>query len=160
MAKKAQYATRTTSPFEKGNLSKSGRVGFFDQSFSKNSFDLSWTNTKALMDSTQAVATKAGLNLQFTGDASSGAPSSGSSEIFGLIAGLIVLLFLFRALVPTVIPLIFAIIAVASAFMLLYLGRTAHEREHDHADHRVDDRARRRHRLLAVHRHAVQTAAA
>ena len=122
MAKKAQYATRTTSPFEKGNLSKSGRVGFFDQSFSKNSFDLSWTNTKALMDSTQAVATKAGLNLQFTGDASSGAPSSGSSEIFGLIAGLIVLLFLFRALVPTVIPLIFAIIAVASAFMLLYLG--------------------------------------
>ena len=122
MAKKAQYATRTTSPFEKGNLSKSGRVGFFDQSFSKNSFDLSWTKTKALMDSTQAVATKAGLNLQFTGDASSGAPSSGSSEIFGLIAGLIVLLFLFRALVPTVIPLIFAIIAVASAFMLLYLG--------------------------------------
>ncbi len=122
MAKKAQYATRTTSPFEKGNLSKSGRVGFFDQSFSKNSFDLSWTKTKALMDATQAVATKAGLNLQFTGDASSGAPSSGSSEIFGLIAGLIVLLFLFRALVPTVIPLIFAIIAVASAFMLLYLG--------------------------------------
>jgi RND superfamily putative drug exporter len=122
MAKKAPYATRTTSPFDKGNLSKSGRVGFFDQSFSKNSFDLSWTTTKALMDSTQAVATKAGLNLQFTGDASSGAPSSGSSEIFGLIAGLIVLLFLFRALVPTVIPLIFAIIAVASAFMLLYLG--------------------------------------
>jgi RND superfamily putative drug exporter len=122
LAKKAPYATRTTSPFDKGNLSKSGRVGFFDQSFSKNSFDLSWTTTKALMDSTQAVATKAGLNLQFTGDASSGAPSSGSSEIFGLIAGLIVLLFLFRALVPTVIPLIFAIIAVASAFMLLYLG--------------------------------------
>jgi putative drug exporter of the RND superfamily len=122
LAKHTQYATRTTSPFEKGNLSKTGRVGFFDQSFSKTSFELSWTKTKALMDATQAVAEKAGLNLQFTGDASSGAPSSGSSEIFGLIAGLIVLLFLFRAFVPTVIPLIFAIIAVASAFMLLYLG--------------------------------------
>jgi RND superfamily putative drug exporter len=122
LSKRAQYATRTTSPFEKGNLSKTGRVGYFDQSFSKQSFDLSWTKTKALMDQSQAIAEKAGLNLQFTGEASSGNPSSGSSEIFGLIAGLIVLLFLFRAFVPTVIPLIFAIIAVISAFMLLYLA--------------------------------------
>jgi RND superfamily putative drug exporter len=122
LAKRAQYATRTTSPFEKGNISKTGRVGFFDQSFSKQSFELSWTKTKALMDRTQAIAEKAGLNLQFTGEASSGNPSSGSSEIFGLIAGLIVLLFLFRALVPTFIPLIFAVIAVVSAFMLLYLA--------------------------------------
>jgi RND superfamily putative drug exporter len=122
LSKKAQYATRTTSPFTKGNLSKTGRVGFFDQTFSKQSFDLSWTKTKALMDASQAIASSAGMNLQFTGEASSGAPSSGTSEIFGLIAGLIVMLFLFRAFVPTVIPLIFAIIAVASAFMLLYLA--------------------------------------
>jgi RND superfamily putative drug exporter len=122
LSKKTQYATRTTSPFDKGNLSKTGRVGFFDQTFSKQSFDLSWTKTKALMDKSQAIASAAGMNLQFTGEASSGAPSSGSSEIFGLIAGLIVMLFLFRAFVPTVIPLIFAIIAVASAFMLLYLA--------------------------------------
>ncbi|MDX6551581.1 MAG: putative drug exporter of the superfamily [Gaiellales bacterium] len=122
LSKKAQYATRTTSPFDKGNLSKTGRVGFFDQTFSKQSFDLSWTKTKALMDKSQAIASAAGMNLQFTGEASSGAPSSGTSEIFGLIAGLIVMLFLFRAFVPTVIPLIFAIIAVASAFMLLYLA--------------------------------------
>ena len=50
LAKKAQYATRTTSPFTKGNLSDTKRVGYFDQSFSKQSFDLSWTKTKALMD--------------------------------------------------------------------------------------------------------------
>jgi RND superfamily putative drug exporter len=122
LAKHTQYATRTTSPFEKGNISKTKRVAFFDQSFSKQSFDLSWTKTKALMDASQAIAQKAGLNLQFTGEAAQGAPSSGSSEIFGLLAGLVVLLFLFRALVPTFIPLIFAIIAVASAFMLLYLA--------------------------------------
>jgi putative drug exporter of the RND superfamily len=122
MAKHTAYATRTTSPFEKGNISKTKRVGYFDQSFSKNSFQLSWTKTKHLMDTSQVVAEKAGLNLQYTGEAASGAPSSGSSDVFGLIAGLIVLLFLFRALVPTVIPLIFAIVAVASAFALLYLA--------------------------------------
>ena len=125
LAKGAQYATRQTSPFDKGNLSKTKRVGYFDQSFSKQSFDLSWTKTKALMDASQAIASKAGLNLQFTGEAASGNPSSGSSEIFGLIAGLIVLLFLFRALVPTFVPLIFAVIAVASAFALLYLAAAA-----------------------------------
>ncbi|MEO9174387.1 MAG: MMPL family transporter [Gaiellales bacterium] len=122
LAKHAEYATRTTSPFEKGNISKTKRVGFFDQSFSKQSFDLSWTKTKALMDSTQAIAQKAGLNLQFTGEAAAAPPNTGSAEIFGLVAGLIVLLFLFRAFVPTVIPLVFAVIAVASAFALLYLA--------------------------------------
>jgi RND superfamily putative drug exporter len=125
LAKSAQYATRQTDPFDKGNLSKTKRVGYFDQSFSKQSFDLSWTKTKALMDASQAIASKAGLNLQFTGEAASGNPSSGSSEVFGLIAGLIVLLFLFRALVPTFVPLIFAVIAVASAFALLYLAAAA-----------------------------------
>jgi RND superfamily putative drug exporter len=122
LAKGAQYATRQTSPFDKGNLSKTKRVGYFDQSFSKQSYDLSWTKTKALMDDSQAIATKAGLNLQFTGEAASGNPSSGNSEVFGLLAALIVLLVLFRAFVPTLVPLLFAIIAVASAFALLYLA--------------------------------------
>jgi RND superfamily putative drug exporter len=125
LAKDTQYATRQTSPFDKGNLSKTKRVGYFDQSFSKQSFDLSWTKTKALMDASQAIAAKAGLNLQFTGEAASGNPSSGNSEIFGLLAALIVLLVVFRAFVPTLVPLIFAIVAVASAFALLYLAAAA-----------------------------------
>ena len=36
--------------------------------------------------------------------------------------------------------------------------RRPHRHQHDHADPRDDDRARRGHRLLAVHRHALQTA--
>ena len=43
------------------------------------------------------------------------------SIMLGLLAGFIILLVLFRALVPTVIPLLFAIAAVASAFLLLFL---------------------------------------
>jgi RND superfamily putative drug exporter len=125
LAKGTQYATRQTSPFDKGNLSKTKRVGYFDQSFSKQSFDLSWTKTKKLMDDSQAIAQRAGLNLQFTGEAANGNPSSGNSEIFGLIAGLIVLLVVFRAFVPTIVPLVFAVVAVASAFGLLYLAAAA-----------------------------------
>ena len=41
--------------------------------------------------------------------------------MLGLLAGFIILLVLFRALVPTAIPLLFAIAAVMTAFLLLYL---------------------------------------
>ena len=122
LGKAAPKATRTTSPFDKSNLSKTGNVGFFDQTFALKSFDLSVSKLKTLQDDSRAIAEKAGMQLEFTGEAASSPPSSGSAEIFGLLAALIVLLVLFRALVPTIIPLIFAIIAVASAFMLLYLG--------------------------------------
>ena len=39
---------------------------------------------------------------------------------------------LFRALVPTVIPLLFAITAVMTAFLLLYLAARLHPLQHDH----------------------------
>ena len=45
-----------------------------------------------------------------------------SASCSGLLAGFIILLVLFRALVPTAIPLLFAIAAVATAFLLLFLA--------------------------------------
>ena len=39
---------------------------------------------------------------------------------------------LFRALVPTVIPLLFAIAAVITAFLLLYLAAAVSALQHDH----------------------------
>ena len=49
-------------------------------------------------------------------------PTQGLSDIIGLVAAFIILIVLFRALVPTVIPLLFAITAVITAFLLLYLA--------------------------------------
>src|SRR4029079_15658245 len=49
-------------------------------------------------------------------------PETGSSEIIGLIVAFFILMVLFRALVPSLIPLLFAVVAVASAFLLLYLA--------------------------------------
>ncbi len=70
----------------------------------------------------QAIASKAGIDAQFTGEAENAPPTQGLSDIIGLIAAFIILMILFRALVPTLIPLLFAITAVAGAFMLLYLA--------------------------------------
>ena len=67
-------------------------------------------------------ASKAGIDAQFTGEAENAPPTQGLSDIIGLIAAFIILMILFRALVPTMIPLLFAITAVAGAFMLLFLA--------------------------------------
>src|SRR6478752_19337 len=62
------------------------------------------------------------VQFEFTGDAESAPPTQGLSDIIGLVAAFIILIVLFRALVPTVIPLLFAITAVITAFLLLYLA--------------------------------------
>ena len=122
LSKKAEHATRETSPFDEGHLSDTGRVGYYDQTFSKQGFELSHSKIVDLEDAAQKIGKTAGLNVQFTGDADSGPPDSGTSEQIGLMVAFVILLILFRALVPTLIPLLFAIIAVASAFALLYLA--------------------------------------
>jgi putative drug exporter of the RND superfamily len=113
-----------TNPLAGGShqLSKDGRIAFFDVQYDKNGFQLPRSGVVNTEDKLRSIGQKAGIDVQFTGEAEQGDVSSGGSEIIGLIAAFIVLMILFRALVPTVIPLIFAITAVAGAFLLLYLA--------------------------------------
>ena len=103
-------------------LSRSGRVAFFDVQYDKESFNIPRSGIVDVENQMRSIGDKAGIDVQFTGEAEQGDVSSSGSEIIGMIAAFIVLLILFRALVPTVIPLLFAITAVAGAFMLLYLA--------------------------------------
>src|SRR4029077_15669000 len=70
----------------------------------------------------RSIGSAAGIQVEFTGEAENAPPTQGLSDIIGLIAAFIILIVLFRALVPTAIPLLFAITAVAMAFLLLYLA--------------------------------------
>jgi putative drug exporter of the RND superfamily len=103
-------------------LSRSGRIAFFDVQYDKESFKLPRSGIVDVENTMRSVGDTAGIDVQFTGEAEQGDVSSSGSEIIGMIAAFIVLLILFRALVPTVIPLLFAITAVAGAFLLLYLA--------------------------------------
>ncbi|HEY0389229.1 MAG TPA: MMPL family transporter [Gaiellales bacterium] len=115
----------TTSPLStdgQHQLSKSGRIGFFDVQFDRTGFELPRAGIVDLEDKLREIGAPANLQVEFTGDAESAPPEQGSSDIVGLVAAFIILIVLFRALVPTVIPLLFAITAVASAFLLLFLA--------------------------------------
>jgi RND superfamily putative drug exporter len=113
-----------SSPLAPGSsqLSNSGRVAYFDAQFDRQGFELPRSDIVDLEDQLKATGAKAGLEVAFTGDAESPPPEDQLSIILGLVAGFIIMLVLFRALVPTAIPLLFAIAAVMTAFLLLYLA--------------------------------------
>jgi RND superfamily putative drug exporter len=111
------------SPLAPGStqVSKSGRVAYFDAQFDRTGFELPRGDVVDLENQLKATGEKAGLEVAFTGEAESPPPEDQLSIVLGLVAGFIILLVLFRALVPTAIPLLFAIAAVMTAFLLLYL---------------------------------------
>ena len=120
----AKDVSTSTNPLAKGahQLSKDGRIAFFDVQYDKTGFQLPRAGIVDVENNIQAIASKAGIDAQFTGEAENAPPTQGISDIIGLIAAFIILMILFRALVPTMIPLLFAITAVAGAFMLLFLA--------------------------------------
>jgi len=113
-----------TDPVANGShqLSKNGRIAFFDVQYDQTGFQLPRSGIVDIENNIKAIAAKAGIDAQFTGDAENAPPTQGLSDIIGLVAAFIILMILFRALVPTAIPLIFAITAVAGAFLLLFLA--------------------------------------
>jgi putative drug exporter of the RND superfamily len=117
-------ASKISNPLaaKSDSLSKSGRIAFFDVQFDKNGFELPRSGVVDTENQLRAVGEKAGLQVEFTGGAESPPPQQGISDILGLVVAFFVLIVLFRALVPTAIPLIFAVTAVATAFLLLYLA--------------------------------------
>ena len=119
-----EFAERTTTPFDEGSggLAQSGRIGFADVQFAKSGFELEREAIEEFQDEAREIAEPAGLQVEFTGSAEAPPPEQGTSELIGLLVAMIVLALLFRALIPTFLPLLFAILAVAAAFMLLYIG--------------------------------------
>ena len=117
-------ATAIDDPLASGSnqLSDSGRVAYFDAQFDRTGFELPRGDIVDLEDQLTHTGAQAGLQVAFTGEAESPPPEDFLSIVLGLTAGFIILLVLFRALVPTAIPLLFAIAAVMTAFLLLYLA--------------------------------------
>jgi RND superfamily putative drug exporter len=104
------------------NLSRDGRVSFFDVQYDRTAFLLPRAEIVALEDALRAAAATVSAQVEFTGEADQAPAQQGSSDLIGIIAAFFILLVLFRALVPTVIPVLFAITAVAAAFLLLFLA--------------------------------------
>jgi RND superfamily putative drug exporter len=119
----AKDASSIANPVAEGasTIAKDGTIAYFDTQYDKTGFELPRAKIVALENQLRDIGKTANIQVEFTGEAESPPPSSGASDLIGIVAALIILLVVFRALVPTLIPIIFAITAVVTAFLLLYL---------------------------------------
>ena len=74
-----------------------------------------------MQDAVRETVEPAGVTVEFNGDAEFPPIEQGTSELLGLLAAIIVLLVVFRTFVATLIPIALAIVALVTAFLLLFI---------------------------------------
>ena len=150
--------TSVGDPFSKDTFSKDGRIAYAEAQFDQTIEDTDRPQVVAVEDAVRETVEPAGVTVEYNGEAEFPPLEQGISEALGLLAAIIVLLFVFRTFVAMLIPIALAIVGADDGLPAALHPRRADRHQHGHADPRLDDRARGRDRLLAVHRHALQTA--
>jgi RND superfamily putative drug exporter len=120
-----KYVSRVLSPYSdagSGQISKDGKIAYISAALTISSGELDDSEANDIAKSADP-ARKAGLEVSeggYLGQELS-SPSTELSEIIGVVAALIVLLFAFRTLVATPLPVTTAIVALAAGLALLGL---------------------------------------
>jgi RND superfamily putative drug exporter len=108
-------------PFADGTVSDDGRIAFTQAQFDRVIYDDDRGAVVAVQDAVRETVAPSGLVADFNGDAEFPPVEQGTQEILGLLAAIVVLLVVFRTFVASLVPIALAIVALATAFMLLFL---------------------------------------
>ncbi len=108
-------------PFSKQTFAKSGRIAYAEAQFSDVITTADRSKVVAVQDAVRDAVEPAGVQVEFNGEAEAPPIQQGIQELLGFIAAFIVLLIVFRTLVATAIPISLAIVAVGTAFILLFI---------------------------------------
>jgi RND superfamily putative drug exporter len=108
-------------PFSKQTFSKNGRIAYAEAQFSDVITTADRSQVVAVQDAVREAVEPSGVQVEFNGEAESPPIQQGIQELLGFIAAFIVLLIVFRTLVATAIPISLAIVAVGTAFILLFI---------------------------------------
>ncbi|HET7744748.1 MAG TPA: MMPL family transporter [Gaiellaceae bacterium] len=109
------------NPFAKRTFSKSGRIAYAEAQFSQTIETADRSQVVAVEDAVRQTVEPAGVTAEFNGEAEAPPIQQGIQELLGFMAAFIVLLIVFRTLVATAIPIALAIVAVGTAFVLLFI---------------------------------------
>jgi RND superfamily putative drug exporter len=109
---------------ENGAVSADGRIAFADVQFSEAAFDVPTKDVDALERDTLAAVEGSGVQLEFTGPVIQGSeePQTGTSEMLGLIAAIIILLVMLGSVVAAGLPIVLALVSVGLGLSLLTLA--------------------------------------
>jgi RND superfamily putative drug exporter len=113
--------TSVGDPFSKQTFSKDGRIAYTEAQFDQTIEDKDRDAVVAVQTAVRETVEPAGLTVEFNGDAEFPPLEQGISEGLGLLVAVIVLLILFRTVVAMLIPIALAIVALMTAFLLLFI---------------------------------------
>jgi putative drug exporter of the RND superfamily len=96
-----------------GAISKGGDIGFFNVQFDSQAFEVDQTYVDQMEDAVDAAVAGSGLQVEYGGDVvNAAAPESGSSDVIGLAAAIIVLLLVLGTAVAMSLPIGLALVSV------------------------------------------------
>jgi RND superfamily putative drug exporter len=108
-------------PFSEQTFSDSGRIAYAEAQFSDVIETADRPQVLAVQDAVRKAVEPAGIIAEFNGDAEFPPIEQGTQELLGFLAAFLVLLVVFRTLVATSIPIALALVAVGTAFILLFI---------------------------------------
>jgi putative drug exporter of the RND superfamily len=113
--------TSVGDPFSADTFSDNGRIAYAEAQFDRVIYEEDREQVVAVQDAVREAVEPAGVTVEYNGDAEFPPIEQGTQELLGLFAALIVLLVVFRTIVAGIIPIALAIVAVMSAFLLLFI---------------------------------------
>ncbi|HXV35332.1 MAG TPA: MMPL family transporter, partial [Gaiellaceae bacterium] len=113
--------TSVGDPFADDTISDDGRIGYTEAQFDRVIYDTDREAVLAVQKAVRDTVEPAGITVEFNGDAEFPPIEQGTQELLGLFAALIVLLIVFRTFVATAIPIGLALVALMTAFLLLFI---------------------------------------
>jgi RND superfamily putative drug exporter len=109
------------NPFSKDTFSDDGRIAYAEAQFNETIEPKDRDAVVAVEDAARETVEPAGVTVEYNGEAEFPPIEQGTEEALGLLAAILVLLFVFRTFVAMLIPIALAITALATAFLLLFI---------------------------------------
>ena len=108
-------------PFSDATFSDNGRIAYAEAQFSDVVNTADRSRVVAVENAVRDAVKSAGVTAEFTGEAEAPPIQQGIQELLGFLAAFIVLMIVFRTFVATSIPIALALVAVGTAFVLLFI---------------------------------------
>ena len=108
-------------PFSQTRFSQDGRIAYAEAQFDQTIEDTDRDGVVEVEEFFRQAGEAVGVQVEFNGEAEFPPIEQGTSELLGLLAAIIVLLIVFRTFVAMIIPIALAIVALMTAFLLLFI---------------------------------------
>jgi putative drug exporter of the RND superfamily len=108
-------------PFDPSTFSDNGRIAYSEAQFDQTIEDKDRDAVVAVEDAVRDAVAPVGVTVEYNGEAEFPPLEQGTSEGLGILAAIIILIIVFRTFVAMIIPIALALVALFTAFLLLFI---------------------------------------